>query len=540
MKLSIKLYLYTVVSSLMISSCETEVLDKQPLDQIATENFWNSENDAYMALAGVYNKATAWSTAGTIIEFDKNTDNGMDRKIDKAPFSQDLVTPTLGIIRDYWHGSYSHIAACNNFLENIKDFEKMDDIEKAQMIAEVRFLRAFAYYNMSQYWGGVPLVTEILTMEEASSVKSENKETIVDFVLTELNDIAQDLPATRPSMDHGRIIKGAALALKGRLLMAENNWMEAANAFKEIVDLGVHNIDPDYMELFNGKKEESSEIIFSRKYLENEVGNRNQLYYRPDLDGGWHHINPFQSLVDAYLCTDGKTIDESGLYDPNQPVIKDGNNYRDPRLLYTIYYPGISEINGQTYHGHPDSTTAAGDVFTYDAGMTGYCLRKYVDEDFTGNVYSGGSDIPVIRYSEVLLSYLECKINSNDGITQSLLDETINLVRGRESVNMPAVTETEKDKLLDILKRERRVELAWEGLRYWDLIRWGEAFDVLNGPHYGIKITNDPENYDKFRVGPNGHYYVIDLTFSESNLPWPFPQDELDINSNLEQKSNWQ
>jgi starch-binding outer membrane protein, SusD/RagB family len=96
----------------------------------------------------------------------------------------------------------------------------------------------------------------------------------------------------------------------------------------------VHSIDPDYIELFNGKKEQSSEIIFTRKYLANEIGNSIQLFYRPNVDGGWHHMNPFQSLVDAYLCIDGKTIEESDLYDPQKPVVKDGVNYRDPRLAF--------------------------------------------------------------------------------------------------------------------------------------------------------------------------------------------------------------
>ena len=144
-------------------------------------------------------------------------------------------------------------------------------------------------------------------------------------------------------------------------------------------------------------------------------------------------------------------------------------------MLYTIYYPSITSINGRVYQGHPDSTTVVGDVFTYDAGMTGYCLRKYIDEGYSGDVYSGGSDVPIFRYAEVLLSYLECKIKSGGAIDQNLLDETINQVRSRAAVNMPAVTETDPTVLWDILKRERRVELAWEGLRYWDLVRWGEA-----------------------------------------------------------------
>ncbi len=539
MKSMIKSLIGLISTVFIFTSCESELLDKQPLTQLATENFWNTEKDADMALAGVYNKATAWSNAYAIIEFDANSDNGIDRKINQVPFSRALIMPTLGVLKTYWDGSYRQIAACNYFLENIERIASMNAAKKAQMIAEVRFMRAFAYYNMSQYWGGVPLVEKVLSMVESNSVTSTDKATIVNFVLNELTDIVKDLPASRSASEHGRIVKGAALAIKGRLLMSEKSWSLAASTYKEIIDLGVHSIDPAYMELFNGKKETSSEIIFTRKFLANQVGNAIQRDYRPNVDGGWHHMNPFQSLVDAYLCADGKTIEESPLYDPKFPVVKNGTNYRDPRLLYTIYYPGISTIKGKRYHGHPDSTTVIGDVFTYDAGMTGYCLKKYVDEEFTGDVFSGGTDIPVVRYAEVLLSYLECKIRNNEPITQALLDQTINLVRKRAAVNMPIVTETNSANLWEILKRERRVELAWEGLRYWDLVRWGEAQQVISGPFYGMKITDDPANFTRWKVGPRGHYYVTDLTFRPSDLPWPFPQDELDINKSLEQKPNW-
>jgi len=540
MKAYIKLIVITLFVSSLFFSCEDSILDKQPLDQLSTSNFWTTAEDVELALAGVYNKATAWTRQTHICEFDINTDNGTDRKINQAFLTYGNLNTSTGEIKSYWNNSYREIAGCNYFLENIDLVEDLNAATKAEMIAEVRFLRAFTYFNMSQYFGGVPLVTNLLTMEESITVGSATKGEIVNFVLSELDAIVSDLPETRSSNQHGRIVKGAVYALKGRLLMAENSWSEAAVAYKAVIDLGVHEIDPLYSELFSGKNEESSEIIFARKFLAGEISNSTQLHYRPNVDGGWHHMNPYQSLVDAYLCTDGLSIEESPLYDPMQPVVKNGVNYRDPRLLYTIFYPGISTIKGKVYHGHPDSTSVVGDVFTYDAGMTGYCLQKWVDNDYTGDVYSSGVDLPIIRYAEVLLSYLECKINAGDAVDQTLLDLTINAVRGRASVAMPAVSETDPGLLMEILKRERRVELAWEGLRFWDLVRWGEIEQTLSdAPMYGIKLTDDPGNYDRFPIGPNGHYHVFDLKFRSTDLPWPIPQDELDINTTLTQKDNW-
>lgn len=540
MKTYIKTLVLTLFVSSMFYSCEENILDKQPLSQLSTENFWTTPADVDLALAGVYNKATTWSSAGHICEFDDNTDNGTDRKINQAFLTYGNLNPASSEIKSYWNNSYREIAGCNYFLENVENVEGLNAAKKAQMLAEVRFLRAFTYFNMSQYYGGVPLVDRLLTMEESITINSSSKSDIENFVLSELDAIVNDLPATRSSGEHGRIVKAAALAVKGRLLMAQQKWSDAATAYKAIIDLGVHQIDPQYAELFNGVNEESSEIIFSRKYLAGEIANSTQLYYRPNVDGGWHHMNPYQSLVDAYLCTDGLSIEESPLFDPMHPVVKDGVNYRDPRLLYTVFYPGISTIKGKVYQGNPDSTSVVGDVFTYDAGMTGYCLQKYVDNEYAGDVYSSGVDIPIIRYAEVLLSYLESKINAGDAIDQNLLDLTINAVRGRASVGMPAVTETDPTKLMEILKRERRVELAWEGLRFWDLYRWGEAADKLsNQTMYGIKITDDPANYTRFPVGPTGHYKVFELKYRSTDLPWPIPQDELDINTTLTQKDNW-
>ncbi len=533
-------YSVLAVAAIIFTSCVGSLLDKQPLTSIASENFWTTSNDAYLALAGVYSKSTTWTSSEQICAFDANSDNGINRKPNAAFLTYGNLNTSTSEIKSYWNGSYREIAAANFFLENIDQVSELDDEEKNQLKAEVRFLRAFTYFNLYSYWGDVPLVTKLLDQNEANTVSVTDKTQVYEFLLTELSEIAPYLPETRPGTEHGRILKGAALALKGRLLMWDKKWQEAAQAFEAVIESGVHVIDNQYEELFNGKNENSREIIFSMKYLEGEVTNPTQLYYRPSLGGGWHHLNPSQDLVDSYLCIDGLPIGESPLYDVNYPVVKNGVNYRDPRLTKTIFYPGISLLNNVLYQGHPDSTSVIGDVFTYDAGMTGYCLQKYVDNTYNGDLYNSGVDIPVIRYAEVLLSYLECQIMAGEAITTALLDLTINSVRRRATVNMPDVTEKNSNLLLEIVKRERRVELAFEGLRYWDLARWGEVDERLsNKVLYGIKLTNDPSSYTRFPVGPQGHYKVLTLKASASDLPWPIPQDEIDINRNLEQKDNW-
>ena len=167
-------------------------------------------------------------------------------------------------------------------------------------------------------------------------------------------------------------------------------------------------------------------------------------------------------------------------------------------------------------------------------------------EGYTGDQGSSGDDIIHIRYAEVLLSYLESKLENGDAITQALLDETINKVRGRAEVNMPPVTETDPALLREIVRRERRVEFCLERLiRYMDIRRWGIFMEVMNQQFYGMKLTNDPANYTKFPVektGPlAGHYKVIDKrgTYTPEMAFLPIPLYEIDINKDLNQNPGY-
>jgi len=227
---------------------------------------------------------------------------------------------------------------------------------------------------------------------------------------------------------------------------------------------------------------------------------------------------------------DGKPAGESPLYDPANPFAN-----RDPRLYATVLLPGYSVVNGKKYVGYPDSSSQNG------PGVTGYGLNKFYDHDYTGNKSSYGGDYILIRYAEVLLSYLESELESGNPITQSLLDETINKVRGRLSVKMTPVTETDPTKLREIIRNERAIELACEGgIRYWDLIRWKIADKVLNGKFYGMQVTDNPSNYHgKYIINENGNMFIQERIFHDWNYLWPIPQSELDVNPNLVQNPGY-
>jgi hypothetical protein len=236
--------------------------------------------------------------------------------------------------------------------------------------------------------------------------------------------------------------------------------------------------------------------------------------------------------VKVYECTDGKTIDQSPLYDANNPY-----NNRDPRLDATIFIPGRTMFKGQLYESRPGFGSP--DEFTL-YNYSGYMIKKGCDQNFSGNLMNSGVNVPIIRYSEVLLSYLESMLESGAAIDQALLDKSINLVRGRAEVHMPSVTETNKDNLRVILRRERRVELAFEGPRLFDLLRWGIAAEELKGDFTGLKLTNDAAHYTTYPVDADGYYKWEFKNFKKGvNELWPIPLGEMQVNKNLTQNPGY-
>ncbi|CAK7038340.1 MAG: hypothetical protein PETM_01597 [Petrimonas sp.] len=526
---------------MIIAGCGTNWLDEQPLSSISESTFWISENDAKLALTGVYAQSTVGDNSynNHLLCLSSATDDAEYKWAGVGIIYSGYFLPSSGeVVPTIWNRSYATIFRANYFLENIESVE-MDADLKAQYIAEVRFLRAFEYYYLSVMYGGVPLITKVLTIEEANTQSRNSLDEIVNFAIDELTESAIDLPSERPDNERGRIVKSAALAIKGRLLMIHKRWDEAVGTFKEIIDLNVHEIDSQYKALFEEKGENSKEIILSTNCIAGLRGNpQNQLNYHADLYGGYHETCPTQDLVDAFLMTDGLSIDESSLYDPKYPY-----KNRDPRLYASIFLPEYTVFRGKLFLAHPESTTSGLATLT---GATGYSWKKYVTEDYEGANNNSGDDIILLRYAEVLLSYLESKIENGDNISQELLDQTINQIRKREEINMPIVTETNRDKLREIVRRERRVEFCFERhIRYFDIRRWGLFPDIVNRKVYGMKLTDDPDNYTKYRVEKvgryRGHYIAVDKTgsFTSDMALLPIPIYEMNINKNLVQNPGY-
>lgn len=540
-----KTILYLLLAGISFSAC-SDKLQQYPTDAFSKDNFWQSESDAMIALAGMYrgsienyNTNTVpndwWTYFGSIfLEF--ATDNAYDRRGDNSTFNR-LTNGTLlsdnNVISGYWSASYQRIAICNDFLENIGRVN-MEVETITRMTAEARFLRATQYFYLSQYWGDVPLITATLTPEEANKVTKATKEEVVNFVIEELKAAAADLPSqgTLPGTDLGRAPKQAALAFLGRILLSEQRYAEASTAFRQIIDIGDNIIDPDYAGLFTTANEGSSEIIFSLQYLAGQAANALPQHAYPAVSGGWHIFNPLESLAQEYGFDDGSPFS----YDDPRFDTHDMGAHRDPRFRYTFLWDGTT-FGGRRYVCHPDSTNSV-DQLTYSkqATRTGYGLRKFFEESFNGNLtLDYGGNIPIVRYAEVLLSYLEAELEAGAPITQELLDATINQIRSRASVNLPPITETDSRTLRTILRRERRIELAFEGHRLWDILRWDIGGEVLTGDFWGASFP-DSERYatTSKKLDAQFRWFVTTRNFRVgTDEVWPIPQSEVNVNPNL-------
>lgn len=524
---------------LVLLSCDNDFLNENPQNELSEATFWKNENDAMLGLMGVYNRAnTGWVTWGPFVNemmfFSQWTDLcNCIRHGAPTTWPLEGLYSTEAEVNVFWTDCYDKISRANYFLDNIDKVEMNED-KKAEMKAEVKFIRAYTYFWLTQLWGDVPFPKTTLTLEEANSITRTSKQDVTNFILSELTEAASILPLKRPDDERGRVEKGAALAIKGRLLMAEKKWSEAALVYKNIMELNRYKIEPFFKKLFEDGGDNNNESIWSVIYNEGENGSKtSQLVITPSSWGGTNHTQIFQGFVDKFLMKDGKTIEESSLYDPDHPFVN-----RDPRLYATVVLPGYTAgPGGRLYQGHPDSLSVYGQM---GPGVTGYALNKFWDHEYTGDIWYYGGDFMLIRYAEILLSRLESELESGNNISQKLLDETINKIRGRAEVNMPSVTTTNVDKLREIVRRERCVELAFEGLRYWDLLRWNIAHEVLTGTFLGMKITNNKDNYKgSYKINSNGNIVVFNRVFYDHYYKWPIPLSELDINKNLVQNPGY-
>lgn len=544
-----------------LTSCAK--LDLTPPSEPSTAGFYSNQTELELAVNDLY-RLPFWGNDNELF-----TDNDWHR----AQLTNAVIGGTMnaddGSVQTYWLNSYKAIARANSYLSNMQRAAATTPAAvMTRLEAEMRLIRAYQYARLIARFGDVPFITKPLLLEESGSITRTSQATVLDFIFTELDWAADNLPPSYGAGEVKRLTKGAALAIKARTALYAGKWAEAKVAAEKVMQLGVYSLESNYAQLFLRAGESSKEIIISiprdeKQQVFNGAGFVQDYICRNA--GGFGAWLPTRDIVDAYECTDGKPIDESPLYNPLQPF-----RNRDPRLTMTVVEFGTPWL-GFSYQPHPDSVTTrnyktGAMVANFDnravrpfASYTGFLWKKGIDQSWADRLVED-NDAIIIRYAEVLLTYAEAKIALNEADATVL--DALNRVRARAygvavtaTTNYPAVTTTDLTELKKIVRRERRVELVKEGLRYMDLIRWKLAEKVLTRPVIGLP---DPANQNRAKwpfpgVTPLDEDGIADYSgfgadvkilverkFDKSKqYLWPVPAVERRVNPNISQNEHY-
>ncbi|MDY7397021.1 RagB/SusD family nutrient uptake outer membrane protein [Aureibaculum sp. 2210JD6-5] len=517
-----KISILLLVIVAFLGSCQQDFLELTPQDKLNSGDVWKDPklielviNEMYQSMPDGFSRG--WYMLGAATDDGENSYGWPSGQ----SFNRGDYGPSNYPMGGTWFSSYQMIRQANLFFDNIDAVEDIDADVKDRMVGEVHFLRAFYYFDLMRHYGGVPILDRALSLDDDFSIPRNTKEEVIAFIINDLDAAASLLPTTHGSSLLGKANKGAANALKGRTLLYAEKWAESASASKLVIDSGVYSLFSDYHSLFHAANDNNEEVVFDKQFQEPELQHWGHLFNHPvGYSGGWGGTGPTQELVDAYEMIDGKSIDDSPLYNPATPYAN-----RDPRLSATVFYDG-SMWRGravETRIGGLDGMEKNG-----DATKTGYYMKKFLDESFTDWANLGGSNNWIhIRYAEVLLNYAEAQ-NEASGPDDSVYD-AVNQVRARASVNMPPLPDgLSKDQMRDRIRNERRIELAFEEHRFFDLRRWGLG-DLLNRPIHGMRIGPNGELTGADAQGkPYGRIEVETRTFDQKNYLAPIPQSEID------------
>ncbi|HTF30682.1 MAG TPA: RagB/SusD family nutrient uptake outer membrane protein [Flavitalea sp.] len=510
-----------IFSTLIVfASCSKNELEITPTDKLSDATVWEDSatanlflNDIYFSLnAGpfpnVFTALPSEISNDPLDDFTDNTTYGPSSGLASAQYLDNgSNNPTTSMFQDTWTKMYANIRKCNLFIQKVTGTD-FPDGTKNRMIAQARFLRVHFYRTLIDLYGGVPLITKVLDNNTGDDIffARNTYEECVAFVQTECAEASNDLPLTVTGKNIGRATKGAALALKGEAELYAGKWPEAAATNKKIIDeMGngkVYDLFPDYVGLFYANNENNKEVLFDIQFAPTiKSKSINQYWGVVDVakGAGWGSCDPTQNLVDDYEFTDGKTAaGGSVLYDPSKPYLNS-----EKRFYASIIYDGCT-WRGKTVFTRLGIANNANQInltgITGNAGRTGYFVRKLQDSTIgsTGGVLDG-TNVIMLRYAEVLLNYAEAQ-NEAQGPDASVYD-AINKVRARagQPALPPGLGQTD---MRNRIRHERRIEFAFEGKRFYDIMRWKTAAQVFSQPIYGMKITasGNTLNYEKVVV----------------------------------------
>lgn len=495
-KISVLLILSIVLST---TSCE-KFLDSDLKGSRSDVQFYQTAEDAELALTGIYNMLSfaesnnrLW-VFGDVASDDAAKGGNAGDQADIGRIDDFNISADNGNLEAVWAICYEGISRANKLLDNINDIS-MDDERRNQIIGESKFLRAFYYYRLGVIWGNVPVHLTTPTLQEMQKPATPVDQLFENVIENDLKDAVILLPETFTGANMGRATKYAALGLLTKTYLFEKKWSEAENTAYQIVNPGLYFLNPLYRANFEFATKDNPEILFGVQHLSGQspwLGNRLNQWFAPQAENGYGFNAPTQKFVDAFEMTQDSIF--------------------DPRLDYTIGRPGMPWFNDTI-------------LFDSEWSPTGYLNKKYIqplDEVPVEIKADGQLNYQFIRYADVLLMLAEA-LNEQGKSGEAVNYVNIVRKRARESYLfdeklpgypnipddlLPDIEDTGQSGVRNAIRHERRVELGFEFHRYFDVIRYG--------PEYANQAFDDK---------PNFNY--------ETNKFMPIPQSELDTNFEL-------
>lgn len=474
MKNRIKLYIVSLILIAPFYSCD--VVDLDPISTLTEANFFKTSEDMDRAVLGVYSryqsrKPRDWSL------FEMPTDHlymSSYRFIGGLEALNNLdFQPQNDILRNFWQATYNGIFRANSILINLDVPEDYTGNEKNQYEGEARFMRALFYFDLVRVFGGVPLVTTVLTVEETKNVGRASAEEIYNLIQEDLQ-AAVDLLPDRGSIASGRASKEAAMALLGKVFVYTEDWEQANSMLDGVINAGFELMS-NYGDLWKEEFEDNNEVIFAMKYIANDNGHILSRDFLPyfgvegySSSAGGEVALPAWSAIKVFLDEDSR---------------KDAT--------FTLYWhsPGSNEEDA---------------------------WRPYVSKFIAQSASSSGLDLPVIRYADVLLLKAEASYRLGDmDATLNALNQVRSRAFGGESHNYTAADIADPEDFLDKLLLERQLEFAYENERWMDLVRTGRMQSVMSQVEWSYNPTTGQAQ--EVSLNPQPHHRLF-----------PIPQHEID------------
>lgn len=527
-------YIATALIALVgFTSCE-KFLDKRDPTATSFEEFYNTEEDLRRVVYSSYLDVFTHASDRKLLFYmmDGRSDNAYARNTadHHRVIADGSMNSNSAFAEYYWSLHNKHMGRLNTFIDKAHIPYVENEAVRERYKAVLEGLRVWHYFRLTFYWGDVPFALQPLDLETAIQ-PAMPKEQILDSLFKISEDIARRLPENEGTTNAYMFNRYSFKALVMRYALFNQRYELAARLAKEIIDSHKYELHPVYGDLFNYKADKTNKEFIMKFDMESHDNSATNSFrdlapqYRSG--NGQSYVVPTKALVDSYWTLQGRPIDQCPLYTKEEYELNPKLN-RDPRYAMSIMGHGDLFYGEEINIYNPDNPMYHENL---RASRSGYWFRKFVDE--ADAFRSGGNmHFPLLRYAEVLLTYAEAKIMLND--IDDLAKQCINDIRRRAGLDMTVADVTLENRTqqewLKLLQNERRIELAGEGLRYEDIIRWKIAEEVLNQPALGhTRMVN----------GQKVTLKIEDRKFLPHQYLWPFHESTLKVEPGLRQNPGY-